>query len=154
MGKHWIAFARACRTALTAAVIVCSPQLLHADQGRHHPSLVDPAITKCRVCHEYLKSDDHAGVDERNCLECHSFVKREMRTFVVLTEHLSAEASTEVSGSDEAGGWATNMPDTGASEHAAPVAATAGSSVPSHDPEPSPHGAPPCTDDFRSEPGR
>lgn len=73
------------RTLLVAGVIVIPTSALSTEE-RPHPSLVDPAITKCTVCHTSLGAAHTAGASIEDCLSCHEFVMRSKKTFLVVED--------------------------------------------------------------------
>ena len=53
-------------------------------EERSHPSLVDPAITKCTVCHKDVGSTHSASASGQACLSCHTFETRAKKTFLIV----------------------------------------------------------------------
>jgi len=84
---------------LVAGVIVISASAL-AGEERPHPSLVDPAITKCTVCHTNLSAVHAGGASSENCLSCHTMVKKSKKTYLIVDDgqpELTDEALPPVS---------------------------------------------------------
>lgn len=50
---------------------------------QEHVALVDPATTKCTVCHKRLEATHAPEALEEGCLRCHTFVKQEDATYLV-----------------------------------------------------------------------
>ena len=48
-----------------------------------HPTLIDPAKTKCMVCHPQLEAPHGADAMRRGCLSCHTFVLKADATYLV-----------------------------------------------------------------------
>jgi hypothetical protein len=51
-----------------------------------HPSLVDPAITKCTVCHKSLGATHFGDVSGQDCLSCHTLVMKSKKTFLIVED--------------------------------------------------------------------
>ena len=58
-----------------------------------HPSLVDPAITKCAVCHASVEMTHPEGASNQDCLGCHTLVKRSKKTIVIVDDRRLASTS-------------------------------------------------------------
>ena len=52
-------------------------------QDRAHPSLVDPATTKCIVCHADVETTHQTDVEPTGCLDCHTFISRHGESFLI-----------------------------------------------------------------------
>jgi len=48
-----------------------------------HPTLIDPAKTKCMVCHPQLEAPHGADAMQRGCLSCHTFILKADATYLV-----------------------------------------------------------------------
>ena len=70
---------------LVAGMIVVSASVLSGKE-LSHPSLVDPAITKCTVCHTNVGATHPEGVLGQDCLSCHTLVKRSKKTFLIVED--------------------------------------------------------------------
>ena len=70
---------------LVAGMIVVSAPVLSGKE-LSHPSLVDPAITKCTVCHTNVGATHPEGVLGQDCLSCHTLVKRSKKTFLIVED--------------------------------------------------------------------
>ena len=99
---------------------------------RSHPSLVDPAITKCTVCHTSLGAT-HTGVpSSEGCLTCHTFVKRSEKTYLVVEESRQPAGTNDLQEPEESGVGGIKRqdddiavpPDTGAARSEAPSVET------------------------------
>lgn len=64
-------------------------------EERSHPSLVDPAITKCAVCHRDVSSTHSASASGQACLSCHTFETRAEKTFLVVEERPPSQDAGE-----------------------------------------------------------
>lgn len=67
---------------LLGALAAASHVPLGAEQ-RAHVALVDPATTKCTVCHKNVEATHQPEVLGQSCLACHGFAKRDDGTFLV-----------------------------------------------------------------------
>ncbi len=70
---------------LVVGMIVVSASALSGEE-LSHPSLVDPAITKCTVCHKSLGAAHSGGGSGDDCLSCHTFVQRSGKTFLIVED--------------------------------------------------------------------
>ena len=70
---------------LVVGMIVVSASALSGEE-LSHPSLVDPAITKCTVCHKSLGAAHSGGTSGDDCLSCHTFVQRSKKTFLIVED--------------------------------------------------------------------
>jgi len=70
---------------LVAGMIVVSASAVSGEE-LSHPSLVDPAITKCRVCHKSLSATHSGGVSGQDCLSCHTFIMKSKKTFLIVED--------------------------------------------------------------------
>ena len=70
---------------LVVGMIVISTSELSGEE-RSHPSLVDPAITKCTVCHKNLGTTHPEAASGQDCLSCHTFVMRSKKTFLMVDD--------------------------------------------------------------------
>lgn len=70
--------------AVTGIFVAISflPSSLSGEE-RPHPSVVDPAITRCAVCHSSLASN-HPENTASDCLSCHTFLERAGKTVVAV----------------------------------------------------------------------
>jgi hypothetical protein len=90
---------------LVAGMIVVSASVLSGEE-LSHPSLVDPAITKCTVCHTSLGATHFGGVSGQDCLSCHTFVMKSKKTFLIvedsqrLRDRDDMQAPVEMGGGD------------------------------------------------------
>ena len=69
------------------ALVVCAvflPATGIFGEELSHPSLIDPAITKCAVCHPTDVSTHPEIAEAQRCLECHTLIEKSGRTFVVV----------------------------------------------------------------------
>ncbi|MEJ2582878.1 MAG: SPOR domain-containing protein [Acidobacteriota bacterium] len=86
---------RGFRTAGTIVVLcgalVALPIRLTGEE-RAHPSLVDPAITHCSVCHSSFPSS-HPSDAARDCLSCHTFLERSGKTVLMFEGEERAPAA-------------------------------------------------------------
>jgi len=113
--------------ALIAGVIAVFASTLGAGE-RPHPSLVDPAITKCMVCHNSLGAAHPERVSSEDCLTCHTIFVRSKKTFLMVEESQAAadmddlQVSKEIAvGDNERGKLDTPArPDTVAARSQAP----------------------------------
>ena len=70
---------------LVAGMVVVSASAISGEE-LSHPSLVDPAITKCTVCHTSLGATHFGGVSGQDCLSCHTFVMKSKKTFLIVED--------------------------------------------------------------------
>jgi len=71
---------------LVVGTIVVPASVLSGEE-RRHPSLVDPATTKCTVCHMNVGGPTHTeAISSRICLSCHTFVMRSKKTFLIVED--------------------------------------------------------------------
>ena len=71
---------------LVAGMIVVSASVLSGKE-LSHPSLVDPAITKCTVCHTNVGETHPEGTLGQGCLSCHTLVMRSKKTFLIVEDN-------------------------------------------------------------------
>jgi hypothetical protein len=83
MAQHLTSLLRG--IVLVSGVIVVSAPVLSGKE-LSHPPLVDPAITKCTVCHTTVGATHPEGVLGQNCLSCHTLVKRSKKTFLIVED--------------------------------------------------------------------
>jgi len=83
MAQHRFSLLRC--IVLVAGMIVVSASVLSGEE-LSHPSLVDPAITKCTVCHTNVGATHPEGVLGQECLSCHTLVKRSKKTFLIVED--------------------------------------------------------------------
>ena len=83
MTQHPSSFLRG--IVLVAGMIVVSASALSGEE-LSHPSLVDPAITKCTVCHTNLGATHFVGASGQDCLSCHTFVMKSKKTFLIVED--------------------------------------------------------------------
>ena len=79
-------------------LVVCSvfvPAVSLFGEERSHPSLVDPAITKCTVCHTPVASTHPGIAASQGCLSCHTLIEKSGKTLLI------AEANSLPPGVDE-----------------------------------------------------
>ena len=78
--------------------VVCAGLLPAASvlgEERSHPSLVDPTITKCTVCHTEV-AETHSGIAaSQGCLSCHTLIEKSGKTILIV------EANRQLLGVDE-----------------------------------------------------
>jgi septal ring-binding cell division protein DamX len=68
-------------------LVVCSvfvPAVSLFGEERSHPSLVDPAITKCTVCHTAVASTHPGIAASQGCLSCHTFIEKSGKTLLIV----------------------------------------------------------------------
>ena len=70
---------------LVAGMVVVSTSAISGEE-LSHPSLVDPAITKCTVCHTSLGATHFGGASGQGCLSCHTFVMKSKKTFLIVED--------------------------------------------------------------------
>ena len=78
--------------------VVCAVFLPAASlfgEERSHPSLVDPAITKCTVCHTTVAASHPETAASQGCLSCHTLIEKSGKTFLIV------EANRQPLGVDE-----------------------------------------------------
>jgi predicted CXXCH cytochrome family protein len=73
------------RSIPTALLLLLFPAAALAVRDGVHPSLVDPAKTKCETCHAEVLSGKIHPVMEAGCDNCHAFAKREGQWIVSLS---------------------------------------------------------------------
>jgi len=71
------------RIMLVVGVIGLSPPALSGAE-RDHPSLVDPVITKCAVCHTGLATAHPEGAPGEDCLSCHTMIQKSGKTYLIV----------------------------------------------------------------------
>jgi len=67
--------------------VVCAVFLPAASlfgEERSHPSLVDPAITKCTVCHTTVASTHPGIAASQGCLSCHTLIEKSGKTLLIV----------------------------------------------------------------------
>lgn len=112
--------------------VILIPALTISAEERSHPSLVDPAITKCTVCHTSLGATHSGGASSEGCLSCHTFVKRSKKTYLVVEEDrqlagmddLQETVKTGDEGIKRPDNEIADPPDTGAARSEAPSVET------------------------------
>jgi hypothetical protein len=70
-----------------AVLVVCTvfvPAASLFGEERSHPSLVDPAITKCTVCHTTVASTHPGIAASEGCLSCHTLIGKSGKTVLVV----------------------------------------------------------------------
>jgi hypothetical protein len=87
---------------LVVGMIVVSASVLFGEE-RPHPSLVDPAITKCTVCHTSLGAAHTEGASNEDCLTCHTFLMRSRKTFLIVEQRQQAEELDDLQRGDRPG---------------------------------------------------
>lgn len=78
--------------------VVCAGLLPAASvfgEERSHPSLVDPAITKCTVCHTTVDSTHSESALSQKCLSCHTLIEKSGKTFLVVDGNRQPQADDE-----------------------------------------------------------
>jgi septal ring-binding cell division protein DamX len=90
------------RLAGIAALVWSAPL---AAEETAHVTLVDPAITKCAVCHKSLQAPHPEMLPGQGCLACHVFEQRDGNTYLIdagssggVTEPAPATTGEAVSG--------------------------------------------------------
>lgn len=68
-------------------------------EERAHVTLVDPAMTKCTVCHKNVETTHEPEALGQGCLGCHGFVKREDGTYLV-DDRPAGDAAEALPGAD------------------------------------------------------
>lgn len=116
---------------LVAGMIVVSAPVIFGEE-LSHPSLVDPAITKCTVCHKSLSATHSGGVSGQDCLSCHTFVMKSKKTFLIVedsqhsrdSEDMPAPVGTGVGGIKQGENNTLAPPKTGAARSDPPPVET------------------------------
>ncbi len=70
-----------------AVLVVCTvfvPAAILFGEERSHPSLVDPAITKCTVCHTSVASTHPGIAASQGCLSCHTLIEKSGKTLLIV----------------------------------------------------------------------
>ena len=78
--------------------VVCSvfvPAVSLFGEERPHPSLVDPANTKCTVCHTAVASTHPGIAASQGCLSCHTLIEKSGKTFFIVEANLQSLAVDE-----------------------------------------------------------
>ena len=108
--------------------VVCSvfvPAVSLFGEERPHPSLVDPAITKCTVCHTAVASTHPGIAASQGCLSCHTLIEKSGKTFLIVEANrqpLAVDEPVARSGSANEG-----LRQEGVEDVAPPKATAAGS---------------------------
>jgi hypothetical protein len=71
--------------ALVFGLIVLAASALWSDD-RPHPSLVDPTITKCTVCHNTIGAVHFGRAAGQDCLSCHTLEQRAGKTVLIVDD--------------------------------------------------------------------
>ena len=101
---------------------------------RPHPALVDPAETKCMVCHKDVMATHSVSASGQDCLTCHNFVKKAKKTYLIeeyspmapATENSPPVVAAASGGTDRSQDAPPDSPEGGtAASHPLPVATAA-----------------------------
>ena len=76
-------------------MLIISGATLHGED-RPHPTLVDPAITKCTVCHTDVGATHAGEASSQDCLSCHTFAKKSNKTVLIVDESRRPTAADEI----------------------------------------------------------
>jgi len=87
---------------LVAGMVIVSASAVSGEE-LSHPSLVDPAITKCTVCHTSLGATHFGGASGQDCLSCHTFVMKSKKTFLIVEDSQQLRARNDMQAPVETG---------------------------------------------------
>lgn len=110
--------------------VISAPAI--SGEERAHPSLVDPTVTKCTVCHKDVGVTHSVSASQQACLSCHTFDKRAKKTFLIVedvprerdTDDVQRAVETSVARSEREGEDSPVAPDTTATRSDQPSAET------------------------------
>jgi len=88
---------------LVVGMAIVSVTALSGEE-RAHPSLVDPVITKCTVCHKDVGGTHPVSASQQACLNCHRFEKRAKKTILIVEDAPRARDADDVQRAVETSG--------------------------------------------------